>query len=109
MSAAYGASQKTSKEALKGVKPDIVCMVNDEVMNKPQIPVEFEGKTYYGCCPACVTTLKTDRTARYAKDPLTGKEVDKAKAFITEGDKGAALYFESSDTAGKYYGPQRAN
>src|SRR3990170_8186978 len=84
------------------VSPDLVCMVNDTVMEKLQIPVPFEGKMYYGCCEGCVERIKTDRSVRYAKDPVTGKEVDKAKAFIMEGPAGEALYFESSATAAKY-------
>jgi len=76
-----------------------VCMVNDKVFGKPQIPVEFEGKTYYGCCEGCVKRINEDRTVRYSTDPLTGREVDKATAFIVEGAGGQALYFESVDTA----------
>lgn len=62
-----------------------VCMVNDKVSGKPQIPVEFEGKTYYGCCQGCVKRINEDRTVRYSTEPLTGREVDKATAFIVEG------------------------
>lgn len=84
------------------VDPKVVCMVNDAVMGKAQIPVKFEGKTYYGCCEGCVEKLKSNRSARYGVDPVTGNEVDKAQAVILEGDSGEALYFESLDTAGKY-------
>lgn len=87
---------------LIGVNPSEVCMVNDAVMAKPQIPVPFEGLTYYGCCEGCVGRLRGERAMRVSKDPLTGREVDKAKAFIMAGPKGEALYFESSKTAGKY-------
>lgn len=87
---------------LKTVDPEIVCMVNDNVMGKPQIPVEVDGKTYYGCCQNCVGTLKADRSVRFAKDPLTGRMVDKAKAVILEGGSGEALYFESTDAAKLY-------
>lgn len=81
---------------------ELVCMVNDNIIGKPQIPVEVNGKTYYGCCPGCVTTLKSKREVRYARDPVTGREVDKAEAFILPGPKGRALYFESAETANKY-------
>lgn len=97
------AGVKGAEVAVKAAKTSEVCMINDEVMKKPQIPVVVEGKTYYGCCPACAKTLKGDPSSRYSKDPQTGKEVDKAKAFITEGPSGAALYFESEETARKYY------
>ncbi len=93
--------------AMKAVKPAEVCMVNNTFMGKPQIPVKFEGKTYYGCCEGCATRLKEDRSARYAKDPQTGKEVDKAKAFITATPEGEALYFESQKTAESYYASRK--
>lgn len=96
------AEAKRSEVKAKLVDPSVVCMVNDAVMGRAQIPVKYEGKTYYGCCDGCVSTIKTDRAARYAKDPVTGKEVDKAKAVILEGENGAALYFESLDTASRY-------
>lgn len=82
--------------------PVEVCMVNDKVMGRPQIPVEFEGKTYYGCCQGCVARIKFDRSVRYAVDPVSGKVVDKASAVILEGPGGEALYFESLDTAGRF-------
>lgn len=96
------AEAKRSEVKPKLVEPSIVCMVNNAVMGKAQIPVKFEGKTYYGCCEGCVETIKTERAARYAKDPVSGKEVDKAKAVILEGPGGEALYFESLDTASRY-------
>ena len=84
------------------VSPDLVCMVNDTVMGKPQIPVAFEGKTYYGCCEGCVERIKTDASVRYTVDPVSGRKVDKAKAFIMAGRDGEALYFESQETAGRF-------
>ncbi len=84
------------------VDPSIVCMVNDNVMGKPQIPIIVEGKTYYGCCKNCVKTLNEDTAIRAAKDPYTGKTVDKSEAFIIEGPGGEALYFESDLTAGEF-------
>ncbi|MFQ5480355.1 MAG: hypothetical protein ACE5DW_03665 [Thermodesulfobacteriota bacterium] len=84
------------------VDPSIVCMVNDNVMGKPQIPVLVGGKTYYGCCQNCVKTLNEDSAMRAAQDPFSGKMVDKSSAFIIEGPDGEALYFESALTAGKF-------
>ena len=96
------ADAKRTEVQAKLVDPSIVCMVNDAVMGKAQIPVKHDGKTYYGCCEGCVEKIKTMRSARYAADPVTGRAVDKAKAVILEGPAGEALYFESLDTAGKY-------
>jgi YHS domain-containing protein len=84
------------------VEPNMVCMVDDGIKGVPQIAVEVEGKTYYGCCPGCVNALKNDRSKRFTMDPLTGREVDKATAYIVPGPGGRALYFESSETAEKY-------
>lgn len=79
-----------------------VCMVTDMVLAKPQLPVVVGGKTYYGCCAGCVGRLNTDRKARVAADPVTGRDVDKSEAVILQGDGGEALYFESEETARRY-------
>lgn len=84
------------------VDPSIVCMVNDAVMGKPQIPIIVNGKTYYGCCENCVGKLNGDPAIRAAEDPFTGKTVDKSGAFILEGPDGVALYFESALTASEF-------
>jgi len=79
------------------LKSSLVCFVNNKFMGIDQIPVEVEGKTYYGCCPDCVVKINNIREVRYAKDPLTGQEVDKALAFIVLSPQGNndVLYFES--------------
>lgn len=87
---------------VKRAETSQVCMVNDTFMNKTQIPVVVEGKTYYGCCEGCVGRLKGDRAVRFSKDPVTGREVDKAAAYITTQPDGTVLYFESMETAKKY-------
>ena len=91
--------QENSTEAKKEAKLEssLVCFVNNKFMGINQIPVEVEGKTYYGCCQDCVAKIKTQREVRYAKDPLTGAEVDKALAYIVISPQGNndVLYFES--------------
>lgn len=82
---------------------EYVCMVNDSLMAKPQIPVVVDGKTYYGCCPMCSEGLKKDASLRTAKDPVTGNAVDKAKAVIGINAEGVALYFESQETFTAYF------
>ncbi|SHF42499.1 hypothetical protein SAMN05444483_10156 [Salegentibacter echinorum] len=75
---------------------DLVCMVNDAYMAKPQIPVPVNGKTYYGCCEMCVGTLNNEESARMATDPQTGERVDKTEAFIVLLDaNGRVGYFNS--------------
>ncbi|MDO1449209.1 hypothetical protein Q0590_23230 [Rhodocytophaga aerolata] len=84
---------------------DQVCMVNNAYMDKKQIPVAFENKTYYGCCEMCADKIKTNKAVRYASDPLTGKEVDKATAFIAlnpASHDGAVFYFESEESFKKF-------
>ena len=83
---------------LQKAEPKRVCMVNDTVFPKDQIPVQVDGKTYFGCCEMCKGRLATDEAVRFAKDPVSGKTVDKAKAVIGETPDGKALYFESEKT-----------
>ena len=80
-------------------------MVNNAYMGKKQVPVQFDNKTYYGCCNMCVNTIKNKRQVRYARDPVTGKEVDKALAFIVlkpGAANGDVLYFESEASYKKF-------
>ena len=72
-----------------------VCMVNNEVMGKPQIPVKVGEQTYYGCCKMCVGNIQQNRKVRFAIDPVSGKEVDKARAVIGAKPDGGVLYFEN--------------
>ena len=87
----------TAQQIGEKVESSFVCYVNNTYMGKEQIPVEVDGKTYYGCCQGCVGKLKNDRSFRYAKDPYSGKEVDKATAFIvnTNNEKKEVLYFQN--------------
>lgn len=89
-------------EELKRVETKKVCMVNNQVFEKDQIPVTVEGKTYYGCCEMCKERLAKDAAARTATDPVTGKPVDKATAVIAAMPDGKVLYFESQETYEKY-------
>lgn len=79
-----------------------VCMVNNQFMGKPQIPVEVGGKTYYGCCEMCKGRLQSDAAARTATDPVTGEAVDKATAVIAQDAEGAVLYFANADHLARY-------
>ncbi len=80
----------------------LVCMVNDRFMGVVQIPVEVEGKTYYGCCAGCVERIKKNETIRYGTDPVTGSKVDKARAYAVKDNIGKVLYFESEATFNQY-------
>ncbi len=79
-----------------------VCMVNDDVYDTPQIPVPIDGKTYYGCCMGCKAKLENDINTRYAIDPISNNQVDKATAIIGQTNSGKVLYFESQENFNKY-------
>lgn len=88
--------------SLEKVESKRVCMVNDTVFPRDQIPVEVDGKTYFGCCEMCKGRLAKDATLRTATDPVSGAEVDKATAVIGAGPDGRVFYFESDQTFGAY-------
>lgn len=73
-------------------------------MGKPQIPVEVDGRTYFGCCPMCKERLNKEPAVRTARDPVTGQEVDKATAVIMRDATGKILYFASETTLRQYRG-----
>ncbi len=73
-------------------------MINNKDMGKPQLPVPVGEKIYYGCCEMCVKNINENVKVRYAVDPVTGKEVDKATAVLGALPDGSILYFESEDS-----------
>lgn len=80
---------------LKKVEAKYVCMINNKLFDKAQIPVEVAGKTYYGCCPMCKAKLEKSVQARTATDPVSKKTVDKATAVIGAKADGTVFYFEN--------------
>lgn len=91
---------------LKPVEAEYVCMVNDTVFEKPQIPVEVGDKTYYGCCMGCVSTLQNDTAIRSAVDPVSGNQVDKATAIIGAAPDKTVYYFESMENLESFEKPE---
>lgn len=87
---------------LKPAEAQYVCMMNNKMFDKPQIAIEVEGKTYYGCCPMCADKLKNDASLRMATDPVSGKSVDKANAVIGADTHGMIYYFESKENLDKF-------
>lgn len=87
---------------LKPTEAQYVCMMNNKVFDKPQIAIEVEGKTYYGCCPMCADKLKNDVSLLTATDPVSGKTVDKASAVIGADTQGMTYYFESKENLDKF-------
>jgi YHS domain-containing protein len=94
-------------EKLKQVSPQNVCMINKKHFDKPQTPVTVEGRTYYACCDMCKTQLTEDPTTRKDKDPVSGKEVDKATAAIGVDKEGHVYFFENADNLKKFRVPAR--
>ena len=80
---------------LTKVESKQVCMINEQYMEKDQIPVEVDGRMYYGCCAMCVEKLNQNEKSRYAIDPLSGKKVDKALAVIAADEDFNVYYFEN--------------
>ena len=101
-------AEDAANEKAVEVKPNQVCMVNDRSMAMEQIPVEVDGKTYYGCCPMCKERLAKEESFRYAIDPVSGAKVDKAKAVIGALPGAAVVYFESIANLEKFNAGQRA-
>lgn len=80
----------------------LVCMVNNQFMGKPQIPIEVEGRTYFGCCEMCKGRLGNDPTTRAAADPVSGNTVDKSVAIIGQDSEGRIFYFENDQNFAAY-------
>ncbi|MBL4939622.1 MAG: hypothetical protein JKY16_04990 [Lutibacter sp.] len=103
------AQEKTNIQAKQSydynLKSSFVCYVTNRYMGTEQIPVEVDGKSYYGCCEGCIGNLKNNRKTRYAIDPLTGEEVDKALAYIVLNPRGGGevLYFKSKKKYLNFY------
>ena len=86
-----------AESALKQVDSNHVCMITDQEFAREQIPVEVEGKTYYGCCEMCKAKLNNNPESRVATDPVSGNKVDKAEAVIGAAPNGKVFYFESEE------------
>ena len=96
------AADSTAPAPLTQVESKKVCMINERFMDKDQIPVVVDGKTYYGCCEMCKERLAKDASKRSAVDPVSGKTVDKAKAVIGADAEGKVYYFENEANLKKY-------
>lgn len=99
---AEAAMQSQPQQAWHKVENKKVCMVTDMVFPRDQIPVKVADKTYYGCCENCKATLGNDEKVRFAVDPVSGKKVDKATAYIVAGPDGGVVYFENEDNFKKF-------
>lgn len=102
---AFAEKKGDGKATLKKVASSKVCMINEHFMDKEQIPVVVEGKTYYGCCEMCKKALAADASKRSAIDPVSGLKVDKAVAVIGADASGRVFYFENEANLEKFTPP----
>lgn len=98
----FSIAAHAESSTLKKVEPQYVCMINNKLFDKEQIPVTVAGKTYYGCCPMCKEKLEKSEEARTAIDPVSKKKVDKATAVIGAAPDGTVFYFENEANLKKY-------
>jgi len=84
--------------------PERVCMRADQVVDRPNVAVEIDGRTYYSL-PHCSTLLLNSPGFRYAVDPYSGNTVDKARATLAAtGDGSAVFYFENPENLRSFNG-----
>lgn len=100
--AAFAQNDVKPNGKLTRVETKTVCMINEHAMGKDQIPIEIDGRTYYGCCDMCKKALADDATKRVAVDPVSGKQVDKATAIIASQEDGRVFYFENEANLDKH-------
>ena len=100
--ASYGAKQTAT--LIRVADPSTVCMVNDQYMGSPQIPVVVGDKTYFGCCRMCEDKLKNNPDVRSASDPSSQRSIDKATAVIARDASGKVFYFENEQSLAKFAG-----
>lgn len=71
-------------------------MVRNHFMGRPQLAVDIDGHTYFGCCEGCRNRLAADARLRAAVDPISGQTVDKAVAVVGVNARGGLVYFENA-------------
>jgi len=87
-----------------------VCMAGDLLKKKAVLSVEIDDEVYYGCCEKCLNKLiANENNERYAIDPYSNKQVNKADSYIrlTEERSGKVEYFESESNFYDYAKKQR--
>ena len=99
----HASSWAATARSIEPLKHSDVCMVQNRYGTMKMIPVEVDGRMYYGCCAGCVGKLKLNPAVRIAKDPVSGVDIDKSKAFIVGNTDGTVTYFESSETAERFF------
>jgi len=89
---------------LRRVEPAEVCMITNRHEGSPQAPIVLSGKTYYGSCDGCAENLRLNPSVRFARDPYSGRLVDKAEALTFADASGRVWYFESEANKARFLG-----
>jgi YHS domain-containing protein len=91
-----------ARQLLRVADPSQVCMVRNHVMDRPQLSVQVQGATYFGCCDGCRSRLRDAPEARMAIDPVSHRPIDKALAVMAQNERGNVLYFENDNNLAAY-------
>jgi len=94
-----------AQDGVKQVGSKHICFITKKRFERNLKSVNVEGKTYYGCCDDCLAKLTNDPASRKDVDPVSGKEVDKATAFIGMDKDGNVYFFESQENLKKFRVP----
>ncbi len=80
---------------LKPIDKSKVCMQLDEAYPTKQRSVKIGKHNYNYCCDRCKSKLLENPELRIAKDPFSGKEINKALAYTAQDSLGNVVYFEN--------------
>ncbi|CAM2069701.1 M56 family metallopeptidase [Sulfidibacter corallicola] len=86
--------------------PRHVCMFADEVIeNGPRVSrvLEIDGHRYYLATKECLESIARHSEIRFARDPMSGREVDKANAVLAVyAGSSRVAYFENEENLAEY-------
>lgn len=97
-----------SGEKVKQISSQYVCMITKKQFKTEQSSVAIDGRNYYYCCDMCKTQLQNDPQTRMDKDPVSGKEIDKASAVVGVDKEGNVYFFENVRNLQKFRVPAKA-
>ena len=88
---------QAAQTSVQQLKAEAQEQVAERQAREHELSTEIEGKTYYGCCKMCINALNSDPQQRFAVDPVSGKEIDKAEAIIGAAPDNSIYYFETEE------------
>lgn len=93
-----------AKMWLKKVTSGEVNMVTNRYTGEQQNAIRVNDKTYFATGDGYALNMKNNSSVRFAKDPVTGKTIDKADAATYSDASGRILYFESEMSFERFLG-----